>query len=215
MRKRASCAGLQTLLSIKSHRSWRTATTGSASPSKGKDYAISPVKPYAKDEPINTNNPPANFQPPPAANDGSTDAFNSFLGQVGWLLSGGVAGGNKYESDGTYIGPAPYTGTPDLVGGPVKGVITLSRSKDVLGHVFRNAAGHVNPTTIASQNRYVQLFENVANDAANVNRNVLTNFQKTSGGFQGYAKTYSKGQQVWVQTYNGTIINAGINAIPK
>ena len=36
-----------------------------------------------------------------------------------------------------------------------------------------------------------------------------------AGGFQGYSQTFRNGSQVWVQTRNGKIINAGVNLIPK
>ncbi|MDF3819608.1 hypothetical protein P3G55_06840 [Leptospira sp. 96542] len=55
----------------------------------------------------------------------------------------------------------------------------------------------------------------VANNSANLNPNVLTNFQRTAGGFQGFSQTFRNGSQVWTQTLNGNIINAGVNAIPK
>ncbi len=97
-----------------------------------------------------------------------------------------------------------------------KGVAnTVTKSESVLGHIFRDATGHVNPSTVASQNRYISLFENVANNSANLNPNVLTDFQRTAGGFQGYSQIFRNGQQVWAQTLNGKIINAGVNIIPK
>ncbi len=92
---------------------------------------------------------------------------------------------------------------------------TITRTKDVLGHIFRRTSGHVNPSTITSQNRYIELFEKVANEVNNLNPNVLSNYQRTSGGYEGYAKTFRNGQQVWVQTFNGKIINAGVNIVPK
>lgn len=59
------------------------------------------------------------------------------------------------------------------------------------------------------------MFESVGNNPANLNPNVLTNFQRSVGGFQGYSKTFSDGKQVWVQTFDGKILNAGVNVIPK
>jgi len=95
------------------------------------------------------------------------------------------------------------------------GVITISRTSALLGHIFRNAAGHVNPSSIATQSRYIQLFEKVANKAGNVNPNILSSFQRSTTGFQGFSQTFRNGQQIWVQTYNGKIINAVVNIIPK
>jgi hypothetical protein len=95
------------------------------------------------------------------------------------------------------------------------GTNTVTRSESVLGHIFRNDTGHVNPSTLTSQNRYINLFEKVGNNSANLNPNVLTNFQRNAGGFQGYSQIFRNGKQVWVQTLDGKIINAGVNIIPK
>lgn len=92
---------------------------------------------------------------------------------------------------------------------------TLPRTRDVLGHVFRDAIGHVNPSTQSSQNRYIQLFENVANNSGSLNPNVLTNYQRTMEGFKGFSQIFRNGKQVWVQTRNGIIENAGVNIYPK
>lgn len=76
----------------------------------------------------------------------------------------------------------------------------------MLGHIFRDAAGHVNPSTIASQDRFIRLFESVGNNPANLNPNVLTNFQRTMGGFQGYSQMLRNGKQVWVQRLMGKLL---------
>lgn len=91
----------------------------------------------------------------------------------------------------------------------------IPRTKDVLGHIFKNTAGHVNPGTAASQSRYLNLFEKVANNPKNLNPNVLSNYQRTTGGFQGYSQTFRNGQQVWVHSRDGRIFDAGVNLIPK
>ncbi len=95
------------------------------------------------------------------------------------------------------------------------GINKVARSKSVLGHIFRSADGHVNPSTITSQERYIKLFEKIGNNSKNVNPNVLTNFQRNAGGFQGYSKTFRNGKQVWVQSINNKIINAGVNFTPR
>lgn len=85
----------------------------------------------------------------------------------------------------------------------------VTRSDDVLGHIFRDKIGHVSPSTVTSQNRYLILFEKVGNNAQNANPNVLSLFQKSAGGFEGFSQTYRSGKQVWAQVRNGKIINAG------
>jgi RHS repeat-associated protein len=92
---------------------------------------------------------------------------------------------------------------------------TVTRSQSVLGHIFRTKEGHVNPSSIDSQNRYIKLFEDVANNPANFNSNVLSPAQRTIEGIEGFSKTFRNGQQIWVQTRNGKIFDAGINTIPK
>jgi hypothetical protein len=96
-----------------------------------------------------------------------------------------------------------------------EGINTLVRTKSALGHIFRGRVGHVNPLTVTSRNRYIRLFESVGNNSANLNYNVLSIFQRNSVGFQGYSKTFRNGKQVWVQTFNNKIINAGENIVPK
>ncbi|RWU06138.1 RHS repeat domain-containing protein [Pedobacter chitinilyticus] len=103
----------------------------------------------------------------------------------------------------------------DITGGAIFKNTFKYISKDILGHIFRNAVGHVNPTTIESKLRYLKLFENVANDVKNVNPAILSNYQKNTVGFQGFSQTFRSGQQVWVQVFNGKIVNAGVNIISK
>ena len=109
----------------------------------------------------------------------------------------------------------PGKGAKHLLSAAKAGTNIITRSQSVLGHIFRNALGHVNPSTVTSQGRYIKLFEKVANNSANLNPNVLTNFQRTAGGFQGFSQTFRNGKQIWTHTLNGKIINAGVNIIPK
>lgn len=90
---------------------------------------------------------------------------------------------------------------------------TVTRSESVLGHIFRNAPGHVNPSTVASQNRYIKLFESVANNPSNLNQNILAP-NAIKNGVQGFTQTFKNGQ-IWVHTRNGKIFDAGVNLIPR
>lgn len=95
-----------------------------------------------------------------------------------------------------------------------KGVTnTVTRSESVLGHIFRDATGHVNPSTLTSQNRYIQLFESVANNPANLNQSILAP-NAIKNGAEGFTQTFKNGQ-IWVQTRNGKIFDAGVNLIPR
>jgi RHS repeat-associated protein len=79
----------------------------------------------------------------------------------------------------------------------------LSISDSTAAHIFRDAPGHVQD---APANR--ELITNTANDS--------TNFLGTdSRGNDWHAAVQSNGSQVWVQSRNGTITNAGVNETPK
>ena len=124
----------------------------------------------------------------------------------------------------TWINSAAGAGVGAAVAGPASAGSSLSvvpeatanvvpRTSSVLGHIFRNVDGHVNPVTNASQGRFINLFERVANNRGNVNSNVLLPGQ-SSHGVVGYAQTY-RGGQVWVHVRGGRIFDAGVNRIPR
>jgi hypothetical protein len=89
-------------------------------------------------------------------------------------------------------------------GGPGSAATAILPTKPgQLGHIFRNAAGHL-PDTPANR----QLLTDVASNAANrigVDRfgNVWSTFNRADG------------TQVWVSTRNGVIQNGGLNQVPQ
>jgi hypothetical protein len=87
-----------------------------------------------------------------------------------------------------------------LPGAKVKLLQGLQSGK--LGHIFRIGRGHVNPRTVSSQNRYMNLFQRTINPA---------NFRSTKNGVSFYTQTQRNGKQIWVEVYNGKISNAGVN----
>lgn len=91
---------------------------------------------------------------------------------------------------------------------------SVTKTSDVLGHIFRTITGHVNLSTIASQNRYINLFENVANNGIS-NTNILNPYQRNTAGFEGFSQIFRSRKQVWTQTLNKKVIDAGVNIIPK
>ena len=102
----------------------------------------------------------------------------------------------------------------DLIGG--KGALNLLkflRNPNALKHIFRNSAGHVNPKTLESQNRYLNLFKGVASNSSNLVK--TTNAHKIKAGVETFHRTFRSGKQVWVETIGGKITNAGVNLIPK
>ena len=85
------------------------------------------------------------------------------------------------------------------------------------GHIFRDADGHPNPSTLASQTRFIRLFERVSSDAANQRADAvavgLTTVQGAAVGIRAYTQVFNGGKQVWVLVRANTIINAGVNAV--
>ncbi|MGH9473703.1 MAG: RHS repeat domain-containing protein, partial [Terriglobales bacterium] len=80
----------------------------------------------------------------------------------------------------------------------------LPAEESQLGHIFREAEGHLPDTP---ENR--ALLENVANDPAN-------SLGTAANGTSWSARTLPDGQQVWVQTRGGRIVNGGIiNDTPR
>jgi hypothetical protein len=77
-------------------------------------------------------------------------------------------------------------------------------ARNILRHIFTNKPGHVNPATLASQQRYARLFESVGSNPANLRG---TN----QFGVSTYTQNFRNGQ-VWVEVRpNGQIRSAGVN----
>jgi RHS repeat-associated protein len=99
-----------------------------------------------------------------------------------------------------------------LVAVPLKGEYNLAR----LAHIFRDSPGHVNPLTAATRNRFLRLFEAVAENPANLRVDAvqvrLITQHAADAGVRGFTQTTRSGQQVWVTVRDGQIINAGVNA---
>ena len=84
-------------------------------------------------------------------------------------------------------------------------------------HIFRDAAGHVNPSTLASKGRFARLFEQVGSNPANLRTDAVTaeliTSQGAAAGVSAYTQVFRNGKQVWALVRNNKIINAGVNAI--
>lgn len=116
--------------------------------------------------------------------------------------------------------------SPFLIKGPASGIAneagqalnTVDRSASVLGHIFTDELGHVNPGTLTSQSRYLNLFENVANNTDNLRANAvsagLIPQVAADAGVQVYTQTFKNGQ-VWVFVKDGRIHDAGVNSTAK
>ena len=84
------------------------------------------------------------------------------------------------------------------------------------GHIFRDAEGHVDPSTLASQGRFARVFEQVGSNPANLRTDAvssgLTPPQGAAAGINAFTQVFRNGEQVWVLVRNNNIINAGVNA---
>jgi RHS repeat-associated protein len=83
------------------------------------------------------------------------------------------------------------------------------------GHIFRAAPGHLNPATAQEAWSAIQEFRTVASNPANlradaVAKGIITQ-QAQAAGVEAYTSVNAAGEQVWVATRNGEIINAGRN----
>lgn len=79
-------------------------------------------------------------------------------------------------------------------------------------HIFLDKSGHVDPPTQDMREQFAQLFEQVANNSANLRSDVLRPVQAVNG-VQWFYQTSANGlYEVWVRaTANGWIDGAGVN----
>ncbi|MCE7057732.1 RHS repeat-associated core domain-containing protein [Algoriphagus sp. AGSA1] len=140
-------------------------------------------------------------------------APGGFLGSALMDIQTGNFSGEEFSQNVVYQAGSGFV-FGKIVGKVAKEVTkTVTRSESVLGHIFRDAAGHVNPSTVTSQNRYISLFEKVANNPANLNQSILAP-RAIENGVQGFTQSFNNGQ-IWVQVKDGKIFNAGVNLIKK
>ncbi len=103
-----------------------------------------------------------------------------------------------------FFGGAQSQGTASVIGRAF-----VPQTKSVLGHIFRTSQGHVRPATEASRQRFVRLFEQVANNPSNAANHLLSDAAR-SRGTQMFTQHFTRGT-VWVHVNNGRIFNAGVN----
>jgi hypothetical protein len=97
----------------------------------------------------------------------------------------------------------------DEVGSTARGAVQFDWAR--VGHIFREAPGHVDPSTAASRERYARLFEHVASNPANRRLNPPLPQAAATAGVQVYVQTQRNGKQIWVYIRDRRIINAGVN----
>lgn len=144
--------------------------------------------------------------PPRITSEGGPGLFGAELPPR--AVVGGVDIGPFQNVGGTSGTILPEGGfAPDITG-----VVDLPVGPGRLGHIFRSAAGHVNPSTLASQSRFLRLFQGVASNPANRAPAGALPKAASEAGVQLFTQTFRSGRQVWVQVRNGRIINAGVSA---
>jgi hypothetical protein len=97
----------------------------------------------------------------------------------------------------------------DEVDSTTRGTVQFDWAR--VGHIFREAPGHVYPTTAASRERYARLFEHVASNPANRRPNAPRPRAAVAAGLEVYVQTQRNGEQIWVYIRDRRIINAGVN----
>jgi RHS repeat-associated protein len=131
-----------------------------------------------------------------------TDQFNPIA--LGWDgLNAKFTGNDRYGNSLT-----PFESSLKIASAVPIGTYA-NFSESVLSHIFRDAAGHVNPLTLTSRMRYFSLFESVASKPENIVPTV--NAAAQAAGKTTYNQVYRNGKTVWVEVVNGTIRNAGVN----
>ena len=155
--------------------------------------------------------PPVKMKPASAYDYSQDEISGKFTDDWNYILHGNK--GNPFSRYGEIFSRDwGMASTEDKVGLALSAIPisrSLSVSKSVWNHIFRNAAGHVNPATLSSQIQYYKLFQGVSSNPANLVQTV--NASARMAGVQTFNQTFRGGKTVWVQTINGKIINAGVN----
>ena len=107
-------------------------------------------------------------------------------------------------------------GKPSVNSSSPNNPLRMPEKPSQLEHVFRDAPGHVNPSSAAGRKAWAEMFEAVASDGANLRRDAVDAGLITEGaakaGVQAFTKDLANGDQVWVTVRDGVIQNAGVNA---
>ena len=135
------------------------------------------------------------------------------------LQAAGVPQGTADAMDVGASGGVALAGAAALVGGGAAATAVgtggagtaVSFDWSRAGHIFQATGGHVNPSTVASQERFARVFETVASNPANLRSNFPIPKDAAQAGVRAFTQVFQSGQQVWVYVRNGRIVDAGIN----
>jgi RHS repeat-associated protein len=109
--------------------------------------------------------------------------------------------------EGAFAGAAAIGGGEDaegadLAGEGAEGIFDIAEEN--VGHMFREAPGHLAEDT--AENR--QLLQETANNPANY-------VSMDPEGVATYRQILPDGRQAWAEVYNGQVTNGGVNDVPK
>jgi len=196
-----------------------TNSDGSCKSAGGNTTATGPT---SSESPI-PKAPSSGSSPSVAAGGDSNSSWQEIKSRLG--LSGDLTkNGNIFDVGALFHDvaiPAMYSRGGGMLASAPVAIPMLARFNFAVRaeHVFRNAAGHVNPSTLSSQMRFIGLFQRVSSNPANLRVDAvaarLMTRDAASAGVSTYTQTMRGGAQVWVHVRNGEIVNEGVNAAGK
>ncbi|WP_029215379.1 RHS repeat-associated core domain-containing protein [Kallotenue papyrolyticum] len=127
---------------------------------------------------------------------------------AGGAVVGATLGAGAHAAAG-FIARAGAVGAAGATATAAQNVVKFDWKR--VDHIFRNAPGHVNPSSAASQARFARLFEEVASNPNNLRSNFPLPQGAVRAGIQVYTQVFRNGEQIWVYVRNGIIQDAGVN----
>jgi hypothetical protein len=129
---------------------------------------------------------------------GQVHISEPYCGELSWTYGLGTGIGVA----GTVVGGGAAVGA--LTSAGEAGGESIDIAEDNVGHIFRDAPGHLADDTPANR----QLLQDTASNPDNY-------IGTDSNGVSTYRETLPNGQQAWAEVWNGQITNGGVNDVPR